>query len=523
MPIDIIYKEDIRQRMLSGINQHADAIRITLGPKGRNTVIEKASASPLITNDGATIAKEIELEDSVENMGVRMIKEVALKTNEAAGDGTTTATVLSHFIISEGFKNVQAGADPIELKKGIEGATQLSAAAIKRLSKPVRTHEAVEQVASISAEDTEIGRMIADAMEQVGMDGVTTIEESKSLETTLNVKSGMQMEKGYISPEMVTDKQRMVAELQNPYILITDKKITDPFEIAPLLEKVAEKKRPLLIIAEAVEAGALGMLLMNNKKGVLAAVAVHPPAYGEGRRARMEDLAVMTGGTFITEDLGYVLREATLDMLGTAVSVSVKRLSTAIVNGGGGKREVAERISQIRMLIDKTEHDFDRTQLQERLGKLTKGVAAIQVGAFTETGMKEKKLRIDDALHAARAAVAEGIVPGGGLAYLKIIPAVKAFVDTLSGDMKTGASIILKALEEPARQIAENAGLDGRSVVAECMRRPSGVGFNAASGEYSDLMQDGVVDSVRVLSMALRNAASVSAILLTTEACIVDA
>lgn len=522
MPGEIVYKEDFRQRVLAGINIYANAARITLGPKGRNTVIERRSAAPLITKDGAIIAKEIELESRVEDMGVRLIREAALKTSEAVGDGTATTTVLAHYIIREGFRNVVAGADPMELKKGIQGATQLCAAALKRLARPVDTKYMVAQVASVSAEDESIGEMIADAMAEVGTGGVITVEESEGLGTVLDMKGGMQLDKGYISPALVTDKVRMVAELQEPYILITDRKITDPYELAPLLGKVAEQGRPLLIIAEAVEAGALGMLIMNKKQGVFNAVAIHPPAYGDGRRVRFEDLAVMTGGTFITEDLGYMLKDAGIDMLGSAASVTVKRQSTVISGGAGDREKIAARIGHIRMLIDKTEYDFDRTQLEERLGKLTKGVAAIKVGAYTETELKEKKLRIENALSAAKAAADEGIVPGGGLAYLNIIPAVKAFADTLSGDMKTGAAIIMKALEEPARQIAENAGLAGRTIVAEVMRRPAGTGFNAASGEYVDMMESGIVDSARVLSLALRNASSVAGILLSTGACVAD-
>lgn len=518
MPREIVYNENIRRKIQSGVDQLANTVKITLGPKGRNVLIQRPGQSPLVTNDGATIAKEIELEDYFENMGAKIIKEVAAKTNEVAGDGTTTATVLAQFIIHEGFKNIASGANPMEIKKGIQGATQLAAAAIRKLADPVKTREAIAQVAAVSAEDAEIGEMIAQAMEKAGMDGFITVDESGSRDTTLIVKAGMQFERGYLSPEMVTDKAKMIAELDNPYILITDRKISNPQELVPLLDQVAEQGRSLLIIAESVEGTALSMLVMNMKKGVLNVVAVHPPAYGAGRKARMDDLAFLTGSTFITEDMGYVLKETTLNMLGSASSVRVEKQNTVIVGGAGDKETVATRIRNLRILIEKAEYDFDRKQLEERLARLASGVAVIKVGAVTETEMKEKKLRIEDALNAAKAAVAEGIVPGGGLAYIVIIPVVKAYVETLSGDMKTGAAIILKALMEPARQIAENAGMEGSTVIAEVQRRAAGIGFNAATGEYTNMIEAGIVDSAKVTRLALQNAASVSAVLLTTEA-----
>ena len=445
MPKEIVYSEDFRRRIQSGVDKLANTMKITLGPKGRNVVIQRSSGSPLVTNDGATIAKEIELEDCVENMGTRLIKEVALKTKDMAGDGTTTATILAQYIIREGFKSITSGANAVELKKGIQGATQLAIAAIRKLAKPVETREAIKQVAATSAEDTDIGEMIAEALEKVGMDGVITVDESEGRDTFLNVSEGMQLEGGYLSPEMVTDKEKMVAELDNPYILITDLKIADPQELVPLLDQVAKQGRPLLIIAEGVEGRALGMLVINKMNGVLNVVAINPPAYGDGRRARMEDLAILTGGTFITKDMGYVLQETTLDMLGSASSVRVERKNTVIIGGAGDKKALTTRIQYLRMMIDKAAYDFDRKQLEERLAKLDRGVTIIKVGATTEIGMKEKKLRIENAVHATKAAVAEGIVPGGGVVYINIIPAIKAYVETLSGDMKTGAAIILES------------------------------------------------------------------------------
>ena len=518
MPREIVYNEDVRKKLQSGVDKVADTIKATLGPNGRYVVIQKPNVSPLETNDGATIAKEFELEDYAENMGAQLIKEVALKTNDAAGDGTTTATVLAQFIIREGLKNIASGANPMELKKGIQGATQLAAAAIRKLSIPVKTRQAIAQVGAVSAKDTDIGEMIADAMEKVGSDGIITVDESTKMDTTLTVMEGMQLERGYLSPQMITDKEKMVAELDNPYILITDQKITNPQTLVPLLNQIAERSRSLLIVAESVDGEALGMLVMNMMRGMLNAVAIHPPAYGDGRKARMDDLAVLTGGTFISEDMGYVLSETTIDMLGSATSVTVSKNNTIIAGGAGGKEEVETRIGYLRMLIDRAEYDFDRKQLEERLAKLISGVAVISVGGATEIEMKEKKLRIEDALNAARAAVAEGIIPGGGIAYIKTEPVIKAYVKTLSGDTKTGAEIILKALKEPTRQIAENAGMDGSAVIAQLMRHPTGIGFNAATGEYTNMMEAGIVDPAKVTRLALQSAASVSAVLMTTEA-----
>jgi len=522
MPKEIVYSEDIWRRMQSGVDKLANAVKTSLGPTGRNVVLQRSSGLPLVTNDGATIAKEIELDDYVENMGARLIKEVTAKTKDVVGDGTTTATVLAQYIIREGYKNIAFGANPVELKKGIQGATQLAAAAIRKLAKPVETNETIVQVSATSAKDTKIGEIIAEAMEKVGIDGVITVDESESRDTILDVRKGMQLEVGYLSPGMVTDKEKMVAELDNPYILITDLKITDPQELVPLQDQVAQQGRSLLIIAEGVEGGALGMLVINKMNGLLNAVAIHPPAYGNGRRARMEDVAILTGGTFITKDMGYLLPETTLEMLGSAASVRVEQRNTIIIGGAGDKEAVATRIRNLRMLIEKTEYDFDRKQLEERLAKLGGGVAVIKVGAVTEVEMKEKKLRTENALNAAKAAIAEGIVPGGGSVYINILPAIKAYVETLSGDMKTGAAIILKALAEPARQIAENAGMEGNLVIAEVKRRPPGVGFNAVTGEYTNMMAAGIVDSARVARLSLQAAASVSAALLTVEVGVTD-
>lgn len=522
MPKEIVYGEETRRRIQSGVDKLADAVKITLGPQGCNVVIQGPSGAPLVTNDGATIALAIELEDSVANMGARLIREVALKTKDTAGDGSTTATVLAQCIIREGFKNLASGANAVDLKKGIQGATQLAAAAIRRLARPVETREAIAHVASTSAGDTDIGEMIADAMEKVGRDGVITVDESESRDTVLTVIEGMELDIGYLAPEMVTDKKKMVAELTDPYILITDRKITDAQELVPLQEQIAAQGRPLLIIAEGVEGGALGMLVINKMNGVLNAVAVHPPAYGDGRRARMEDLAFLTGGAFITEEMGYSLQKTTLGMLGSAAFVRVERKKTVIVGGAGDKKALAARIRNLRMLIDRAEHDFDRRQLEERLAKLSSGVAVINVGAATEIEIREKKLRVEHALSAARAAVAEGIVPGGGVAYIHIMPAIKAYVEALSGDMKTGAAIILKALVEPARQISVNAGMEGSSIIAEVKRRRPGVGFNAETKEFTDMMASGIVDSAKVVRLALQSAASISTALLTVEAGVTD-
>ena len=522
MAKEIFYGEDARRKLQSGVDQLANTVKITLGPKGRNVLINKSFGSPLITNDGVTIAKEIELEDSVENMGAQVVKEVASKTNDVAGDGTTTATLLAQIIIKEGFKNVAAGANPMELKKGIQGAVDVAVDEIGKISKAVETKESIAQVAAVSAADERIGALIAEAMEKVGKDGVITVEESKSLGTTLEVVEGMQFDRGYLSAYMVSDTEKMVANMENPLILITDKKISNIQELVPVLEKVMQSGRKLLVIADDVEGEALATLVVNKLRGVIDVVAVKAPGYGERRKAMLEDIAVLTGGTVIASDLGYELKEVTLDMLGTAATVKVDKDNTVIVGGSGNSDAVAARVNSIKAQIEETESEFDREKLQERLAKLAGGVAVIKVGAATETELKERKLRIEDALNATKAAVEEGIVAGGGVALVNTIPAVDAYVDSLSGDVKTGAAIIRRALEEPVRQIAENAGLEGSVVVAEVKKSPVGVGFNAATEEYVDMIGAGIVDPVKVTRSALQNAASASAMLLTTEAGIVD-
>ncbi len=522
MAKEIFYGEDARRKLQSGVDQLANTVKITLGPKGRNVLINKSFGSPLITNDGVTIAKEIELEDSVENMGAQVVKEVASKTNDVAGDGTTTATLLAQIIIKEGFKNVAAGANPMELKKGIQGAVDVAVDEIGKISKAVETKESIAQVAAVSAADERIGALIAEAMEKVGKDGVITVEESKSLGTTLEVVEGMQFDRGYLSAYMVSDTEKMVANMENPLILITDKKISNIQELVPVLEKVMQSGRKLLVIADDVEGEALATLVVNKLRGVIDVVAVKAPGYGERRKAMLEDIAVLTGGTVIASDLGYELKEVTLDMLGTAATVKVDKDNTVIVGGSGNSDAVAARVNSIKAQIEETESEFDREKLQERLAKLAGGVAVIKVGAATETELKERKLRIEDALNATKAAVEEGIVAGGGVALVNTIPAVDAYVDSLSGDVKTGAAIIRRALEEPVRQIAENAGLEGSVVVAEVKESPVGVGFNAATEEYVDMIGAGIVDPAKVTRSALQNAASASAMLLTTEAGIVD-
>ena len=522
MAKEIFYGEDARRKLQSGVDQLANTVKITLGPKGRNVLINKSFGSPLITNDGVTIAKEIELEDSVESMGAQVVKEVASKTNDVAGDGTTTATLLAQIIIKEGFKNVAAGANPMELKKGIQGAVDVAVDEIGKISKAVETKESIAQVAAVSAADERIGALIAEAMEKVGKDGVITVEESKSLGTTLEVVEGMQFDRGYLSAYMVSDTEKMVANMENPLILITDKKISNIQELVPVLEKVMQSGRKLLVIADDVEGEALATLVVNKLRGVIDVVAVKAPGYGERRKAMLEDIAVLTGGTVIASDLGYELKEVTLDMLGTAATVKVDKDNTVIVGGSGNSDAVAARVNSIKAQIEETESEFDREKLQERLAKLAGGVAVIKVGAATETELKERKLRIEDALNATKAAVEEGIVAGGGVALVNTIPAVDAYVDSLSGDVKTGAAIIRRALEEPVRQIAENAGLEGSVVVAEVKKSPVGVGFNAAPEEYVDMIGAGLVDPAKVTRSALQNAASASAMLLTTEAGIVD-
>ncbi len=522
MAKDIIFGEDARRKLQAGVDQLANTVKITLGPKGRNVLINKSFGSPLITNDGVTIAREIELEDGVENMGAQLVKEVATKTNDVAGDGTTTATLLAQIIIKEGFKNVAAGANPMELKKGIQGAVEVAVDEISKIAKPVETKASIAQVASVSAADPAIGELIAEAMEKVGKDGVITVEESKSLGTTLEVVEGMQFDRGYLSAYMVSDTEKMVANLENPVILITDKKISNIQDLVPILEQVMKQGRKLLIIAEDVEGEALATLVLNKLRGVIDVVAVKAPGYGERRKAMLEDIAVLTGGTVIASDLGYELKEATFDMLGTASSVKVDKENTVIVGGNGEKEEVAARVANLKSQVEEATSDFDREKLQERLAKLSGGVAVIKVGAATETELKEKKLRIEDALNATKAAVEEGIVSGGGVALINTIGAVEGYVNGLSGDVKTGAAIIRRALEEPVRQIAENAGLEGSVVVAEVKKSAIGIGFNAATEEYVNMIDAGIVDPAKVTRSALQNAASASAMLLTTEAGIVD-
>ena len=485
-------------------------------------LLEKKFGSPLITNDGVTIAREIELEDPIENMGAQLVKEVATKTNDVAGDGTTTATLLAQIIIREGFKNVAAGANPMVIRRGIQSAVDVACEEIKKLSQTVDSKDAIAQVASVSAADEAIGQLIAEAMEKVGKDGVITVEESKSMGTTLEVVEGMQFDRGYLSAYMATDTDKMESNLENPYILLTDKKISNIQDLLPLLEQIVQQGRKLLIIADDVEGEALATLVLNKLRGTFDCVAVKAPGFGDRRKAMMEDIAILTGGTVISEEIGYDLKEATIDLLGTASSVKVTKENTVIVGGAGNAADISARVNQIKMQIEETTSDFDREKLQERLAKLSGGVAVIQVGAATETELKERKLRIEDALNATKAAVEEGIVAGGGVALANAIPAVAKYVKTLAGDEKTGAAIIMRALEEPVRQIAENAGFEGSVVVAKVKSSKSGVGFNAATEQYMDMIGAGIVDPAKVTRSALQNAASASAMLLTTESCVAD-
>lgn len=522
MAKDLYYGEDARRKLLSGVNKLADTVKITLGPKGRNVLLEKSFGSPTITNDGVTIAREIELEDAVENMGAQLVKEVATKTNDVAGDGTTTATLLAQIIIKEGFKNVAAGANPMILKKGIQGVVDVAVDHIKENAQEVKTKESIAQVAAVSAGETEIGELIAEAMEKVGRDGVITVEESKSMGTTLEVVEGMQFDRGYLSAYMVSDTEKMEAVLEDPYILLTDKKISNIQDLLPLLEQVVKTGKKLLIIAEDIDGEALATLVVNKIRGTFDCVAVKSPGFGDRRKAMMEDLAILTGGTVISEELGYELKEATIDMLGQASSVKVDKENTVIVGGAGDKADIDARIGQIRAQIEETTSDFDKEKSQERLAKLTGGVAVIKVGAATETELKERKLRIEDALNATKAGVAEGIVPGGGVALANAIPSVAKYIKGLAGDEKTGAAIIQRALEEPVRQIAENAGFEGSVVVAKVLSSKEGVGFNADNEQYQDMIEVGIVDPAMVTRSALQNASSASAMLLTTEAGVVD-
>ena len=523
MAKELHYGEDARRKLQAGVDKLADTVKITLGPKGRNVLIDKKFGAPLITNDGVTIAREIELEDSVENMGAQLVKEVATKTNDVAGDGTTTATLLAQIIIKEGFKNVAAGANPMVLKRGIQGAVDVAVDKIKRLAHDVDSKESIAQVASVSAADENIGALIAEAMEKVGKDGVITVEESKTMGTTLDVVEGMQFDRGYFSPYMVTDTEKMEAVFENPYILITDKKITNIQELLPVLEQVVQSGRKLMIICDDLEGEALATLIVNKIKGTFDCVAVKAPGFGDRRKAMLDDIAVLTGGTVISEELGYDLKEATVDMLGSAATVKVDKENTVIVNGAGSPAAIEARVAQIKTQIENTTSDFDKEKTQERLAKLAGGVAVIKVGAATETELKERKLRIEDALNATKAAVQEGIVSGGGVALVNAIPAVSAYVDGLAGDEKTGGNIIVRALEEPVRQIAENAGFEGSVVVSQVKTSEEGTGFNAATEEYINMIEAGIVDPAKVTRSALQNAASASAMLLTTEAGITDA
>lgn len=520
MAKDIKFSSDARSAMVRGVDILADTVKVTLGPKGRNVVLEKSFGSPLITNDGVTIAKEIELEDHFENMGAKLVSEVASKTNDIAGDGTTTATVLTQAIVREGIKNVTAGANPIGIRRGIEAAVATAVEALKKNAIPVANKEAIAQVAAVSSRSEKVGEYISEAMEKVGKDGVITIEESRGMETELEVVEGMQFDRGYLSQYMVTDNEKMVADLENPYILITDKKISNIQEILPLLESILQSSRPLLIIADDVDGEALPTLVLNKIRGTFNVVAVKAPGFGDRRKAMLEDIAILTGGTVITEDLGLELKDATIEALGQAAKVSVDKDSTVIVEGAGNPEAIANRVAVIKSQIETTTSEFDREKLQERLAKLSGGVAVIKVGAATETELKEMKLRIEDALNATRAAVEEGIVAGGGTALVNVIPAVEAL--ELTGDEATGRSIVLRALEEPVRQIAYNAGYEGSIVIDRLKNAELGTGFNAATGEWVNMIEAGIIDPVKVSRSALQNAASVASLILTTEAVVAN-
>ena len=520
MAKDIKFSSDARAAMVRGVDTLADTVKVTLGPKGRNVVLEKAFGSPLITNDGVTIAKEIELEDHFENMGAKLVSEVASKTNDIAGDGTTTATVLTQAIVREGLKNVTAGANPIGIRRGIEAAVAAAVEELKVIAQPVANKEAIAQVAAVSSRSEKVGEYISEAMERVGNDGVITIEESRGMETELEVVEGMQFDRGYLSQYMVTDNEKMVADLENPYILVTDKKISNIQDILPLLEEVLKTSRPLLIIADDVAGEALPTLVLNKIRGTFNVVAVKAPGFGDRRKAMLEDIAVLTGATVITEDLGLELKDATMESLGQASKVTVDKDSTVIVEGAGSAEAIANRVNLIKSQLETTTSEFDREKLQERLAKLSGGVAVIKVGAATETALKEMKLRIEDALNATRAAVEEGIVAGGGTALVNVIAKV-AELD-LEGDDATGRNIVLRALEEPVRQIAYNAGYEGSVIIDKLKNSPVGTGFNAANGEWVDMVESGIMDPVKVTRSALQNAASVASLILTTEAVVAD-
>ena len=520
MAKDIKFSSDARSAMVRGVDILADTVKVTLGPKGRNVVLEKSFGSPLITNDGVTIAKEIELEDHFENMGAKLVSEVASKTNDIAGDGTTTATVLTQAIVREGIKNVTAGANPIGIRRGIEAAVATAVSALKETAIPVSNKEAIAQVAAVSSRSEKVGEYISEAMEKVGNDGVITIEESKGMETELDVVEGMQFDRGYLSQYMVTDSEKMVADLDNPYILITDKKISNIQEILPLLESILKTNRPFLIIADDVDGEALPTLVLNKIRGTFNVVAVKAPGFGDRRKAMLEDIAILTGGTVITEDLGLELKDATIEALGQASKVTVDKDSTVIVEGSGNPEAIANRVAVIKSQIESTTSEFDKEKLQERLAKLSGGVAVIKVGAATETELKEMKLRIEDALNATRAAVEEGIVSGGGTAFVSVLDAVAAL--ELTGDEATGRNIVLRALEEPVRQIALNAGFEGSIIIDRLKNSEAGTGFNAATGEWVNMIEAGIIDPVKVTRSALQNAASVASLILTTEAVVAN-
>ena len=522
MAKEIKYGEDARKSLLNGVNKLADTVKVTLGPKGRNVVLDKQFGSPLITNDGVTIAKEIELSDPFENMGAQLVKQVSTKTNDVAGDGTTTATVLAQSMIKEGVKNVAAGGDPMAIKRGMDKAVNAAVEELKKISVPVNGKEDIARVASISANNEEVGQLISEAMEKVSKDGVITIEESKTSNTELDVVEGMQFDKGYVSPYMVTDTEKMEAIMDNPYILITDKKISNIQEILPLLEGLMQQSGKLVIVCDDVEQEALSTLVLNKLRGVLNVVAVKAPGYGDKRKAMLQDMAVLTGGEVITSDLGLELKDVTIDQLGRAKQVKIQKENTIIVDGAGDKQQIADRVAQIRAQIAEEKSEFEKESLQERLAKIAGGVAVIGVGAATEVEMKDKKLRIEDALSATKAAVEEGIVAGGGTAYLNIIPEVEKVVNSLSEEEKIGGKIVLKALEEPAKQIAVNAGLEPAVIVEKVKQSEKGIGFNAANNTYVDMKKAGIVDPTKVSRSALQNAASIASMVLTTESIVTE-
>lgn len=520
MAKEIKFSEDARNEMLHGVDKLANTVKTTMGPKGRNVVLEQSYGTPTITNDGVTIAKSIELENHFENMGAKLVSEVASKTNDIAGDGTTTATVLTQAIVNAGMKNVTAGANPVGVRRGIDKATQAAVEALKKMSHDVKTKDDIAQIASISADNKEVGKLIADAMEKVGNDGVITLEDSRGVDTSVDVVEGMSFDRGYMSQYMVTDNDKMEADLDNPYILITDKKISNIQDILPLLQSVVQEGRALLIIADDITGEALPTLVLNKIRGTFNVVAVKAPGFGDRRKAQLQDIAVLTGGTVISDDLGMNLKDATVDQLGQANKVTVTKDSTTIVDGAGAKEAIAERVDQIKQAISKATSDFDKEKLQERLAKLSGGVAVVRVGAATETEMKEKKYRIEDALNATRAAVQEGFVPGGGTALVNVLPALDKVEAT--GDEATGVQIVKAALEAPVRQIAENAGVEGSVIVNQLKSEKPGIGYNAADGKFEDMVEAGIVDPTKVTRSALQNAASVSALLLTTEAVVAD-